>query len=286
MYKRMFWNLLQIENQKNLRRKLLWVELVLLAFFIVFVFCGLYVAIQDTPDGVEITDADLGKIPYLITWPASLAFTLRFASGSKLLLIIFVGAVTASEYTWRTYQLWLSSGVPRSLLLTAKFISFSLPSLLMIVSALFIGGVVSAIFGLSMNVEPNIDQIDFWQLGLDIICTAYTLLPYISITFVLAIATRSAVAAIGGCTAYGLIIESLLAQTLLLLPGKLGAIAKYLPANLMQSVLSASWTPPALMEEVVPGLLTPVPAAIGIAIWTLVLFCLALWSFRRQDFSG
>ncbi len=282
----MFWNLLWIENQKNLKRKLMWIELILLVVFIVLVFTGLYLSISGTPDNVTITDSDLDKIPQLVSWPGSLAFSLRFAAGSKLLLIIFVGAITASEYAWRTYQLWLSRGVPRTMLLVTKFISLCFPILLVVSAALIAGGIISGILSLHINGDLYIEQINFWQLGLDIFRTAYTMLPYVSITFLLAIATRSAVAAIGGCTAYGLIIESLLNQTLLLLPGRLGEIAKYLPVNLMQSILSASWTPPALREEILPGLLAPNQAAIGIVIWTTALFCIALWLFRQQDFSG
>jgi len=282
----MFWNLLWIENQKNLKRNLLWIEIVLLVVFVIFIFAGLYIAIQGTPDGVTITDGDLVKLPQLVSWPGALAFSLRFAAGSKLLLIIFVGAVTASEYTWRTYQLWLSRGVSRTTLLVSKYVSLCLPILLVVSAALVSGALISVIFSLQINGSLYLEQVNFWRLGIDLFRTAYTLLPYVGITFALAVATRSAVAAIGGCAGYGLIVESLLGQTLLLMPGKIGEIAKFLPGNLMQSVLKTSWTPPALMEEITPGLLGPNQAAIGIAIWTLVLFGLALWSFRRQDFSG
>lgn len=285
MYWTMFRNLLWIENQKNIKRKLLWVELALLSLFVILVFSGLYVAIQGTPDGVTITDGDLAKIPSLITWPGSLAFALRFAAGSKLILIIFVGAVTASEYSWRTYQLWLCRGTPRVLLLGTKFISFCLPTLLVIFIALFTGGGITAIFSLLINGDLCLEQVNFWRLGLDIFRIAYTLLPYLGITFLLAVATRSVVAAVGGCMAYG-VIEDLLADTLLLLPGRLGEIAKFLPVNLMQSVLDASWTPPALVEETLPGLLTPTQGTISIAILTLSLLFISLWLFRRQDFSG
>lgn len=282
----MFWNLLWIENQKNLKRKLLWVELILLVVFVILVFSFLYTTIHGTPDSVTITDADLAKIPQLISWPGSLAFSLRFAAGSKLLLIIFVGAVTASEYTWRTYQLWLSRGVPRPLLLVTKFISLYLPILIVVTGALIGGGLISAIFSLRINGDLYLEQIKFWRLGLDLFRTAYTLLPYAGITFLLAVATRSAVAAIGGCTAYGLIVENLLSQSLLLLPGRLGEIAMYLPASLMESVLSANWTPPVLMDETMSGLLSPNQAVVAIAILTLSLIAMALWVFQGQDFSG
>ena len=282
----MFWNLLWIENHKNLKRTLLWVELVLLVVFVVLVFAGLYIALRGTPDGVTITDADIARIPQLVSWPGSLAFSIRFAASSELLLIVFAGAVTASEYTWRTYQMWLSRGVPRALLLAAKFVSLCLPSLLVVTGALIAGGAISAIFSLRTNGTLYLEQVNFWQLGLDLFRTAYTLLPYAGITFLLAVATRSAVAAIGGCAAYSLIVEGILAQSLLLLPGRLREIAKYLPASLMESVLSANWTPPALAGEAMPGLLTPSHAAIAIGVSTLSLVTAAIFIFQRQDFSG
>ena len=282
----MFWNLLWIENHKNLKRTLLWVELVLLVVFVVLVFAGLYIALRGTPDGVTITDADIARIPQLVSWPGSLAFSIRFAASSELLLIVFAGAVTASEYTWRTYQMWLSRGVPRALLLAAKFVSLCLPILLVVTGALIAGGAISAVFSLRTNGTLYLEQVNFWQLGLDLFRTAYTLLPYAGITFLLAVATRSAVAAIGGCTAYSLIVEGILAQSLLLLPGRLREIAKYLPASLMESVLSANWTPPALAGEVMPGLLTPSHAAMAIGVSTLSLVTAAIFIFQRQDFSG
>ena len=282
----MLWNLYWIENQKNFKRKLLWIELAMLILLVLLVFTGLFFAIQGTPDGVTITDGDLNKIPSLITWPGSLAFSIRFAAGSKLLIIIFVGAVTASEYSWRTYQVWLSRGVPRILLLGAKFISFFLPTLLVVSGAFLAGGLISAIFSLVLNNTLDLSQINFWRLVWDLFRTSYTLLPYAAITFLLAIASRSAVAAIGGCAAFGLIVESLLVQSLAILPGRISQTAKYLPSNLMQSILNASWTPPALMGDTLPGLLTANQAAIGIGIITLSLVSLALWVFSRQDFSG
>jgi ABC-type transport system involved in multi-copper enzyme maturation permease subunit len=282
----MFWNLCWIENQKNFKRKLLWIELALLTLLVLLIFTGLFFAIQGTPDSVTITDGDLNKIPSLITWPGSLAFSIRFAAGTKLLIIILVAAVTASEYNWRTYQVWLSRGVPRFLLLGSKFISFFMPTLMIVTGALLAGGLISAIFSLVLNDTLCFSQVNFWRLVLDIFRTSYTLLPYAGITFLIAVATRSVVAAIGGCVAYGLIVESLLAQSLAILPGRISEAAKYLPSNLMQSILNASWTPPALMEEAIPGLLTANQAAIGIGVITLILVSLALWVFSRQDFSG
>lgn len=282
----MFRSQLWIENLKHLKRKLLWVELILQTMIMALMFAGLYIAIQSAPQDGTIADSERLMLAQLITWPGSLAFSLRAAAGSKLLIIIFVGAVIASEYPWRTYQLWLSRGVPRTLLLMSKFISLSLPILLMVSATLVAGGLITTMLSLHINGSLYLEKINFWKLGVDTLLTAYTLFPYAGITFFLAVATRSTVAAIGGCTVFGLIVDSLLSETLLVMPGIIGEAAKYLPGNLMQGFLSLSWTPPELIEETMPGLLAPLPAAIGIAIWTLVFFGLALWIFRHQDFNS
>lgn len=282
----MFWNIVTVENTKNLRRKLLWWELILLSVIVILLFIFLYMTIQSIPEGVTITDGDLIKIPQVITWPGALAFSLHIASGSKLLLIVFVGAVTASEYTWRTYQLWLSRGIPRAQLLAAKFVSLFVPVLLAVVAALVSGGLVSAIISLQINGALSLEKFNLLVFGMDIFRTAYTLLPYVGMTFLVAVATRSAVAAIGGCIAYGLIIENTLAQFFVLLPGSFGQIGKFLPSMLANSVMSLNWSPPALMgENQTEVLLTPGPAAIAIGIWTISLLILSVWSFSRQDFS-
>lgn len=282
----MFWNIISVENTKNFRRRLLWVEYAILAILVIAIYYFLFVSVQRVPDGVTITDEDLGKIPLLITWPGALAFSLRFALGSNMLLIIFVGAVTASEYSWRTYQLWLSRGVSRTTLLAAKFCSFTLPILGVVLVALLFGGLISAIFSVQINGQVTTGQLELWQLGIDILRAGYALLPYVAMTFLIAIASRSAVVAIGAVTAFGLLLENTLAQFIMLLPGRLGQLAKYLPASLAENLLVFNWVDSSLLDEFRAGVLTPTEAAVAIAIWTLFLFSLALWIFRRQDFTG
>jgi len=63
-------------------------------------------------------------------------------------------------------------------------------------------------------------------------------------------------------------------------------MAKYLPASLAESFLVFNWVDPSLLDEFQAGVMPPTQAAVGIAIWTMSLFTLALWIFRRQDFSG
>lgn len=285
----MFWNLLTNENTKNFKRTLLWVELILLAVFVICIFSFLYLIMQSTPEGVTISTEDRAKIPVLVSWPGALEFALQFVGRTGLgglLLIVFVGAATAQEYTWRTFHLWLNRGTPRSLLLVAKFCALLLPTLAVVLTALISGGVITAIFSMQINGALHLEQVNFWQLGLGMLRTAYALLPYVALAFLLAIATRSPVIAVGGGLAYATIIESLLAQTLSISSGSLGGVAKYLPASLADSLLSLNLATTDLVAETQSGLLGSVSAAAGIAIWTFSFLALALWIFRRQDFIG
>ncbi len=285
----MFWNILAIENTKNLRRNLLWAELILLALIVISIFTFLYISIQNAPDGVTISTEDIDKIPHLVTWPVALEFAIHFVGRTGLgglLLIVFVAAATAQEYTWRTLHLWLSRGTPRPLLLGVKFTALLLPTLMIVLTALVSGAAITLFFSMQINGTLHLDQLNFWQLGLSLLRTTFTMLPYVALTYLLAIATRSAVVSTGAGIAYTLIIESFLVQILAISKGNLGRMAKYLPVRLADSLLSSNQGMPGMAEGLSPGLLEPFPAVVCIALWTLALFCLTLWIFRRQDFTG
>lgn len=275
----MYWNLITIENTKNLRRRMLWVEMVLLSLFVIAIFLFLFMSIKDIPDGVTISDEDLAEIPHLITWPGSFDFALRFvAEGNlgELLLVVFVGAVTASEYTWRTLRLSLSRGIPRFMLLGAKFTALLIPSLMIMLAGLAAGAAITAFFSIWFNGTLAIDQIDLGRLVLNIGRSTYAMLPYAALTFLLAVTFRSAVVAIGGGLAFSMLIETFLIQVLVPLDGIPGQVGRIFPKVLTTSLIGG--TESALLE--------PLHAAVGIGLWTLSLLTLALLIFQRQDISG
>lgn len=276
----MFWRLLANENTKNLRRSILWVEATLLGLLMIAIFSVFYyVSIRGTPDGVNIANGDQVELLKMITWPGSLNSALIFfgeGNLGELLLIIFVGAVTAQEYTWSTYRLWLCRGTPRPLLLAAKFSALLVPTLLLVLTALISGAGVTTIFSLQINGNLNIDQLSIGQVGLSVLRTIYALLPYIALAFLLSIASRSATVAIGGGLAFAMLVETFLVQVLATFSGLLGFIAKVLP-----TMLTAG-----LVRGPQPGVLPPMPAAAGIALWTFSLVLLSIWVFLRQDFAG
>lgn len=282
----MFWQMVNIEHSKIFKRKILWIELALLVLIVIAVNGIFYAVLKDGSAG-----ADSGIEQYL-TWPDSLLASLSISAGPNLgglLIIILVGALVAQEYTWGTLQIWLSRGVPRSLFLGAKFTAILLPALLIVVTPLVVGGLVSAFFSLILLDGIPFAQVNWGQLGLDTLLYTYSLLPYAALAFFLAVASRSAVVAIGGGLAYVLLLEGIALQLIgSVLGGIWAQIGTYLPGGLAKGLLTLN---SGLTVEVGdgPGVVTPFlepgPAALGIGIYVVVLVAAAILIFRRQDLN-
>jgi ABC-type transport system involved in multi-copper enzyme maturation permease subunit len=188
-------------------------------------------------------------------------------------------------------HLWLSRGLPRPMLLGAKFVALLAPILLFVIIPLLIGGGLTAFFTLQIEKSLPVDQINWWHMAMSVVRTAYTILPYAAMTFMLAIVTRSTAAAIGIGLAYTLLVESIAATVFPLLGGIFEKIVVYLPGELAGGLLKLNQA--SLAGDFVSNggntsmvkLLDPVPAAIGLALWTILFLAVAVWSFRRQDLS-
>lgn len=280
----MFWNVIYNEHTKIFKRRMFWVELGLMALLVLGFQFTLYAILR----GTAIPAEERSLFTQMITWPNGLVNILSYSGGNALgglFLTILVGAVTAQEYTWRTLQLWLSRGIPRLHLGIGKFVALLLPALLIVLTAVVTGGVFTAIFSAQSNGSLHLDQTDFLHLGLSILRTTYTLLPYGAFTFLLAVASRSTVVAISGGLAYVLLIENILTQVLGLFDVPLSQLAGFLPGSMAKSLMSLNQAPGGVASSVVPGFLTPMNAAIGIGAWTLFFLGLSLVLFQRQDLS-
>jgi ABC-2 type transport system permease protein len=289
----MFGNALSVENTKIFKRRMLWIELGILAVLIILVYTIIYVTMQTSNDQTMPAEAK-AQLREIVAWPGAIMNALSFGGGNSLgglLVIVLIGAATAQEYTWRTMHLWLSRGVQRPVLVGAKFVALLLPILLFVVTPLIVGGGLTAIFTLQLDKSLPFGQIQWGHLFLSVLRTAYTILPYAALTFMLAIVTRSTAAAIGVGLAYTLLIESLATTLFPLLGGILKDIVVYLPGTLSQAILKLNAT--AISSQLVSTgnsestlkLLAPTSAAIGIALWTILFIGIALWSFRKQDLS-
>ncbi len=277
----MFLNILRMESDKIFKRWLLWIGLII----VVLPMVGLLIA---------SFNADVIPRHYLVG-PGALSISLAFANGyipgegfGAYLLLIVVGVVMAQEYSWRTMQVWLSHGVSRPLLLTVKFVLSLLVAMVIILAFLLVGGIISLIFTYVQTGSVYISQIDVPQLLLSYLRTTYSLLPYAMLTFLLAIVSRSMLVAVGGGVLYMLAIEPLVSLLLPLFGKSFAGIAQYLPVGLSQTLTVQNYVAAKIVDLPISASATanPVVATILVAVYTLVMFGIALWVFQRQNLTN
>lgn len=284
----MFAPMVKTEFKKLYRRKLLWIELIVLAGLIVMFFGALFAMSESgmLPD-------DSGEINEMIAWPDSLITALNFASGQSLgglLVVILVSVIVAQEYDWGTLALWLHQGISRRTVLAAKFAVLLTSVVLLTLTPLLVGGIFSAVITPSLTGELDLSQTDFAGLGLSILRTAYSLVPYLALTFLFAILTRSLAFSIGVGVGYALVIEGVLSQLMILVGGLPEKIALWLPGQMAASlwqvnqatVLSSNGEDADFVIEY----LDPSLAAVGIAVYAVIFLGLAFWRFQKQDLTG
>ncbi len=238
-----------------------------------------------------------GNSPLYVTqflyWPHGLIYALGYATGyaswtsyGTFLLIVLVGVLLAQEYSWRTLNLWLSHGVPRPLLLLAKFVLSLVPALLIVFVCLLTVGGLSAFFSFLVQGTVNLHSVDYAQLILSYLRTTYSMLPYAALTFLLAAVSRSAVVAVGGGLAFVLVLETTLINVLPLLGQNFARTVQYLPSGLASALNSQNLA--IAKETVTQSPLQPGPfvATIGIAVYTLIFCGAAMWVFQHQDLAN
>jgi ABC-type transport system involved in multi-copper enzyme maturation permease subunit len=282
----MFWHVLSIENTKITRRKIFWVQLLLIAIIVLTIQLVLFGTFENGMGGLAIPEEERLSLASAITWPGALVNILTYIGGNAfggLFFVILVGAVTAQEYTWRTLHLWLSRGVSRPVLISAKFTALLLPAILLVSIAFLIGGLMTAATSIHINDALYLDRLNFMQLFLSILRTAYTLLPYGALTFFLAVVSRSTVVAISGGVSYVLLLESLISQLMEILGGPMQNLVQYLPNRLSERILIVNQ----LTFDMERGAIVSVGdswiAMLGIASWTFLFLGLSLWIFLNQD---
>lgn len=283
----MFWHVLSMENTKISKRRMFWVLMVIIALVVLVIQLVLFSTYKKGMRGVAMPEEERLSMVAMITWPGALEHILTIVRGNAfggLFFVILVGTVTAQEYTWRTLHLWLSRGVPRFLLVVAKFSALLLPALSFTLVALFVGGTISA--ALSSHIQSSASLgINAPHLVLSLLRTVYSLLPYGALTFFLAVLSRSTAVAISGGLSYVLLLESLLLQLMGLLGEPMRTMSQYLPTRLVESLMSGNQLRLDSGSISSAGGLNPWAAVFGIACWTLLLLGLSLWVFQKQDLS-
>jgi ABC-type transport system involved in multi-copper enzyme maturation permease subunit len=147
-------------------------------------------------------------------------------------------------------------------------------------------GTLSLFVTRSLGGELALGAMDFPQLGLAFLRTAFALLPDAALTLLLAVATRSPLATVGCGIGILLLGGNVVSGVLSQNPG-LAAVGRYLPSQLSESLLSMNAT--AMKASIGPPLVAP-PwlvdggwAAALLAAYASVFVALAWLIFRRQD---
>jgi ABC-type transport system involved in multi-copper enzyme maturation permease subunit len=287
----MFLNAFRMELTKVFRRRMTWVLIGILVLLVAGMYMALYAVLQDALSDPAGSPGKVEALWGILSWPQAFSGLLGYIGGTGLggiILIVLAGTVTAQEYSWRTVHLWLSRGLPRSAFLLGKYAALVVAALLVVLTAALVGTLLTGWFTHQLTGSLRLAGLDVYQLALSALRTAYTLLPYIALTFLVAILTRSTAAAIAAGLAYTLVVENLAAQLLGLAGGLWAGIAQYLPGSLAAALLQTNQR---LVEfdlgsGVEAGLPDPWAAAGGIALYTVAFVGLSLWAFRRQNLTG
>jgi ABC-type transport system involved in multi-copper enzyme maturation permease subunit len=277
-----FSRMLRIELQKTLGRRFPWIGVAVLVALMSFFYVVFFLFRSNIP-------ASGTRFLY---WPDSLIYGLGYASGyaswtsyGTYLLIVLVGVSVGQEYGWRTLQLWLGHGVSRRTVLAAKMLlSLGLAVGIVFLCVLVVAA-ISAVFSLVVHGGVAFASVDPGQLAAGVARTVFSMLPYAALTFLLAVATRSTLVAIGGSIAFVAVLETALLQILPHLGGALDRIVQFLPAGLSSALNAPNAAIAGASAVTTASQPTPLQAAVGIAIYAVVLSGLAFIVFERQDLT-
>jgi hypothetical protein len=269
----MFFRLLAIEIRKTLKHSALWIGLGALVFLLAMFT---WINHLQVANGYETMRGGLEQ-----DLLSGLAF---FQWIGVLVYAITAAVIAAFDYPDRSIQLWLTRGVPRFLLLFARSITILFFGLLMIcltVIALLGLGALSRLFFFGSVDTSNLN----WSaLPLAILRVFWSSLPYLGLTVLFAIVSRSPLFAAGGTIVYGTVLENLLAG----LSDRFPTLTHYLPFSLAQVlrvnnlVLDLSAPPLSLNAAIMPE--TRAILAIGLIFVAVSAFSFAI--FSRQNLGG
>ena len=287
----MFGNAFRMEWTKVFRRRMTWVLVGILVLLVAGLYLAIYAVAQEALSDPQASPGTIENLQGMLCWPQALTSLLGLMGGAGLgglMLVVLAGAMTAQEYSWRTTHLWLSRGLPRSAFLIAKYATLAVAALVVVVAAVLVASPLTAWFTQQMTGSVNLADLDLVELGLSIVRTAYTILPYVGLTFLVAILTRSAAAAIAAGLAYALVLENIVVQLLGLAGGIWADVAQYAPGSLAAALMQTNLrlVEVDLGSGVNAGLPGPWVAAGGITLYVVAFLGLSLWAFRRQNLTG
>ncbi len=261
--------LVRIEHFKLLHSRLFWILVsILLAFNALFIGTVWF----DKTDSKEA-----------LLWPQGLDEGLQIVSAfGPMLIVILVGATVGQAYAWRTTQQSLARGTSRGHLITARFLSYWLPTLFgFLLFPVAIPIINTMIFTLVNGAAVVPGDAEWGALALGAIVTFIYMLAFAAITLLIGVATRSTVAAVSGGIAILFIVENILPYIAIQLGPWAEIAAQYRPSNLHTALLDR-----ALSSHDVSALLPAGNALVGLLGYIVVGVGVSYLLLRQQDLGG
>ncbi len=269
----MFLHMLAVEIRKTIKHPALWLGLAALVFILGFAMLTDHVQVAAGYDSATGgLEQDLLKGLTLFNWIGLLVYA------------VCASVIAAFDYPDRSIQVWLARGVSRPVLLSARLIVILFFGLLLTSFA------VLAILGLgALSRSLFFGTVDASNLNLAAILPAILRLfwgavPYLTLTLLLSVISRSPLFAAGGTIVFGSVLEPLAAR----LDNWFPTLMRYLPSSLSQVLQTYN----ASLDLAVPPLsldaaIMPVTRAVlMIGLFSIFLSMASFIIFSRQDLGG
>ncbi|GCE48658.1 ABC-type transport system involved in multi-copper enzyme maturation permease subunit [Thermosporothrix hazakensis] len=180
----MFWKILYVECKKVCALPHLWIGQALVLFSnLLLETCLLLLRVLPLNS--------LNHAAQVFHWPFNLVIVvsqLYFVHLGGLVLLVLSALLAGQEFTWGSFHLWLTRGVPRWLLLTAKVVTLFLTLGLTIILSIVSVSLVSLFDG---SVVGEVEWSEVERMALSLCEATYALLPLLLLSFVLALGLRS-----------------------------------------------------------------------------------------------
>lgn len=275
----MFASMLQVESIKLFRRKILWIEGIIIAALIALILVTL-VGVSSMPDIPAEAEAEVSGA---LLWPAGIMMGGSMAASNQmgaLMILVLVSALITQEYGWGTLALLLSRGVSRRAAFFSKLTVIVLAAFVLALISVALGTAASAAFTMFAGQPFVLQSSDFvLMLGM-LVGTVLSLLPYIGLTVLLSVLSRSAVTSIGVGIGF-LIAEGLIGQIFGAIGGIFAQIALYFPMSVGQQFFSHVFA-----GAETAGMLSMPVAAMLLVAYGAIFSALALWRFLKQDLTA
>jgi len=272
----MFLRLLSIEVRKLLKHPILWLEFAGLVLIMAAYFAARYALIANSvrnglvnTRGLE-TDLQIGLGLF------SFMSILFYASTAAL--------ISAYDYPELGIQMWLTRGVPRSLLMLARLAVTLLFGLLLVSFAVFtILGVATVARTVFLGGYTAKD-LNWAQLLPAILRVFWASLPYQAMTVLFAVISRSPLFAAGGTLVFRTVLENLLANLADRFPALIHLLPSRLGYSLQFNVYQLDRTAKAMSLD--KQFLTEPQAMLVIGALFILMSGISLIIFSRQDWGG